>query len=142
MENHRPDLRGNLDAVAIHPHATSESAAIALVVRLRWGLWYLGSVNAPIVANEFGWSTGGSAAVTDAWRAPQLAQLTSDLARSDCGVTNVAPYTWTGLQSAGGAEAEFGLLDASGASTAPSDRRRRGTQAAPGRRPPLRALVL
>jgi hypothetical protein len=46
---------------------TSESAAIALVVRLRWGLWYLGSVNAPIVANEFGWSTGGSAAVTDAW---------------------------------------------------------------------------
>jgi hypothetical protein len=114
MENHRPDLRGNLDAVAIHPYASSEPAAIALIVRLRWGLWYLGSVNAPIVANEFGWSTGGSAATTDAARAQQLAQLTSDLARSDCGVTGIAPYTWLGNQAAGGAEAGFGLVDASG----------------------------
>jgi hypothetical protein len=85
MENHRPDLRGNLDAVAIHPYASSEPAAI-----------------------------GGSAATTDAARAQQLAQLTSDLARSDCGVTGIAPYTWLGNQAAGGAEAGFGLVDASG----------------------------
>jgi hypothetical protein len=114
----RPDLRGQLDAVALHPYATTEAAAIALVVRLRWGLWYLGSMNAPIIANEYGWSTGGSAAVTEDWRAGQTAQLTSDLARSDCKVGGVAPYTWTGNQAAGGAEAGFGLVDASGAQSA------------------------
>ncbi len=81
---------------------------------LRWGLWYLGSVKAPIVADEFGWSTGGSAATTDAARAQQLVQLTSDLARSDCGVTGIAPYTWLGNAAAGGAEAGFGPVDASG----------------------------
>jgi hypothetical protein len=114
MEARRPDLRGNLDAVALHPYATTEAAAVALVVRLRWGLWYLGSVNAPILANELGWSTAGSTPTTDAARAPMLAQLASDLARSDCGVTNVAPYTWTGNQAAGGAEAGYGLVDAAG----------------------------
>ena len=66
---------------------------------------------APIMANEFGC---GSAATTDAARAQQIAQLTSDLARSDCGVTGIAPYTWLGNQAAGGAEAGFGLVDASG----------------------------
>ena len=66
---------------------------------------------APIMANEFGC---GSAATTDAARAQQIAQLTSDLARSDCGVTGIAPYTWLGNQAAGGAEAGLGLVDASG----------------------------
>ena len=91
---------------------------MALVVRLRWGLWYLGSMNAPIVANEYGWSTGGSSAVTDAWRAAQTAQLNDDLARSDCGVGGVAPYTWIGYPAAGVAEAGFGLVDASGVQSA------------------------
>jgi hypothetical protein len=114
METHRPDLRGNVDAVALHPYATSESAALAQVVRLRWGLWFLGSLNAPIIVNEFGWSTAASPPVSDAWRAQQVAQLTSDLARSDCNVTNVAPYTWIGNPAFGEPENSYGMVDANG----------------------------
>ena len=65
------------------------------------------------MANEFGWSTAGSAATTDAARAQQIAQLDEPPARSDCGVTSIAPYTWLAT-GAGGAEAGFGLVDASG----------------------------
>lgn len=115
----RPDLQGKLDAVALHPYAADADAALKVVVRLRRGLEFLGSGDAPIVANEFGWTTGGSQAKTDAWRAGQLATLTRDLARSDCGVTAVDPYTWTTLGlTVVNAEDGYAMVSQTGAQSA------------------------
>jgi hypothetical protein len=118
MLAHRPDLRGHLDAVALHPYANDAAAALAAVVRMRLGLQYLGSGDAPIIASEFGWTTTGQYAVTDAWRAGQVAQLTRDLARSDCNVTGVQLHTWvrlTELQS--DAEDGFAVVHSDGTQT-------------------------
>jgi hypothetical protein len=114
MVTARPDLRGHLDAVALHPYAADANAAMASIVRMRLGLQFLGSLDAPIVVSEFGWSTMGSRAVSETWRAGQMAQLTRDLARSDCNVTAVQPYTWIPRDALNNEEDGYGLVASDG----------------------------
>ena len=118
MLAHRPDLRGNLDAVGLHPYTASAAASLQLVVNLRRGLQYLGSGDAPIAVTEIGWTTTGANPVTDAYRAAQLSQITRDLARSDCGVSVVDVHTWVTFELTGDAQYGYGIVHPNGSQTA------------------------
>jgi hypothetical protein len=118
MLAHRPDLRGHLDAVALHPYGISADAALQAVVRLRHGLAALGSPEAPIVVSEFGWMTSGHRAVSEAWRARQVVALTRALARSDCNVGAVQLHTWARPQPHRDPGDGYGIVGADGRQTA------------------------
>ena len=97
----RPDLRGHVDAVAIHPYAVHAEMATGHVLALRSTLDELGAGAAGLPITEIGWHTRGSGhgtRVSDATRASYLAALTERFARSDCGVWTFMPHTWATLE--------------------------------------------
>jgi hypothetical protein len=96
----RPDLRGNVDAIGWHPYAPSVKGVISAVRDLRRTLVGLGEGGVPIHVTEIGWPTHGTGHAApivqgEAERAASLETATDELARSDCGVSMVVPYTWT-----------------------------------------------
>jgi hypothetical protein len=117
--------RTNLfDGVAIHPYAPTPQGVLQEVVRTRSVLDLHGDVDVPIDVTEFGWPTRGALAgglpnLADPARATALAQITSTLARSDCGVERILPHTWVTLErKPGNAEDWFGLVHPNGALSA------------------------
>jgi hypothetical protein len=96
----RPELRGNVDAVGWHPYAPSVNGAIGTVKALRKALERVGDPAVPIHLTEVGWPTNGKGSndeivIGEEARAAALEAATDALARSDCGVEQVIPYTWT-----------------------------------------------
>jgi polysaccharide biosynthesis protein PslG len=94
----RPELLGQVDAVGLHPYARKPAKVIANVRDFRRALQGLGDPMVPIVVTEVGWPTSGKGSpivVSEATRAAALETVTDSLARSDCGVAAVLPYTWT-----------------------------------------------
>jgi hypothetical protein len=66
----------------------------------------------PIEITEIGWTTSTT---SEADRAAMLAQLASELPRSDCGVTSLVPHTWvTNERDASNPEDWFGIFNADG----------------------------
>lgn len=93
----RPQLRGIVDAVGVHPYAADPSGVVRRISDVRAALDQLGEANTPIAITEIGWATRGSDTgyvVTDAVRAAYYTALVDELARSDCGITAVLPHTW------------------------------------------------
>lgn len=98
MYTARPELRGNVDAVGWHPYAPTVAGAIGSVRALRRSLEQLGDRLVPIHLTEVGWPTSGQGrdiVLGEEERAVALEATTEALARSDCGVEAVIPYTWT-----------------------------------------------
>jgi hypothetical protein len=96
----RPDLRGNVDAVGWHPYAPTVNGAIGTVKALRKALERVGDPSVPIHLTEVGWPTSGTGdgseiVVGEQTRAAALEATIDALARSDCGVELITPYTWT-----------------------------------------------
>ena len=97
MYSARPQLRGRVDAVGIHPYGHDARHTFRLVVELRRTLDALSEETVGIPVTEIGWSTSGNGPgrrVTDSQRAGFLAVLTEGFGRSDCGVWTFMPHTW------------------------------------------------
>lgn len=111
---HRPEARGRVDGVGLHPYGTRDDN-LAKVVRsiasLRRTLNSLGADAVPIELTEIGWTTRGPyGAVSDARRAANFRWLADKLPRSDCGVGSVVAHTWVTLeQDPASREHWFGL---------------------------------
>lgn len=87
-----PGLAGEVDAVAIHPYASTASGTVQFVVEVRDLLDSVGAGAAPIEATEFGWQTGS--ATVEATRAASMAAVAQALGNSNCGIGLLAPYDW------------------------------------------------
>jgi hypothetical protein len=127
MYTARPDLRGNVDAVGWHPYAPTVNGAIGTVKALRKTLERVGDPAVPIHLTELGWPTSGSGpgaeiVIGEQSRAAALEALSDSLARSDCGVEQVTPYTWTAPEK-DGADIEdwYGIRHPDGSATPSSD---------------------
>jgi polysaccharide biosynthesis protein PslG len=95
MYRHRPDLRGNVDAFALHPYAPTVEAIHARIKGFRDTLMRHGAGAVPLEITEVGWTTSSD---SESHRAAALAGLAYELPRSDCGIRSVLPYTWLGAE--------------------------------------------
>lgn len=112
MVAHRPDLAGNVDAVGLHPYQADVADTEMRIARFRQALDQILGPQVPIEITEVGWTT---TSVSDAQRGADLAQLASDLPRSDCNITRFLPYTWiTEEQNSSDSEHWFGIANADG----------------------------
>jgi len=150
MYRHRPDLRGNVDAVGFHPYAATVEGIYAKLRNFRDALTRVGAGEVPIEITEVGWPSNE---VDEQHRAAALARLADELPRSDCNVQGVLPYSWVGGEyNPANREHWFGIFRAD-ATPKPSgsaylsavQRRRRlgGGSASPQicRPPPLRMRI-
>jgi hypothetical protein len=93
----RPDLRGHIDGVAIHPYAPSPPAILAVVNADRALLRSLGLADVPLYVTEFGWASRPQGArdwIPPPLRPGYIRASFQALAHSDCGIGGVILYTW------------------------------------------------
>lgn len=121
----RPDLRGHLDGVAIHPYGPSPEAVLGQVRGARLTLVSLGLGAVPLYVTEFGWATsppGGPSWAPERLRPGYVSSTLATLAHLDCNVAMVVLYTWvTPERDPRNREDWFGInppSDAPGADTA------------------------
>jgi len=91
MAAHRPDLKGNVDGVGLHPYQRSLSDTYMRLAHFRQALDQVAGGSVPIEITELGWAT---TSVSEAQRATDLGALAKQLPRSDCNVDRLLPYTW------------------------------------------------
>jgi hypothetical protein len=96
MLAHRPDLRGAVDAVGLHPYQANLADTNVRLNRFRQGLDQLLGPSVPISVTEVGWA---SSAVPESDRAAYLAGLAAELPGSNCRVDHLLPYAWTTPES-------------------------------------------
>jgi Glycosyl hydrolase family 14 len=109
MFAHRPDMRGNVDAVALHPYQLAVSDVYARIAGFRTVLDQLAGPQVPLEITEVGWSTS---AVSDSQRGANLADLTQTLPRTDCNIPRLITYSWTSPeQSRSNADDWFGIYN-------------------------------
>lgn len=93
-----PELRNNVDGIAIHPYAPDPAQVLARVRDYRKQLRALGAGRVPLYVTEVGWSTQPTSSKTwapDAQRGPYIQEVATGLLRSDCNVRSVILYAWT-----------------------------------------------
>jgi hypothetical protein len=105
MYTKRPQLKGNVDGLAYHPYAKSADEVLTLVRDMRAALRSVGDGGVPLYINEVGWGTKGSGGpvLDESQRALAMNKVADTLARSNCGVRQVAPYTWVSAEANPGA---------------------------------------
>jgi hypothetical protein len=112
MYAHRPDLRGSVDAVGLHPFAPEPRGVYARVAAFREALDEIAGPGVPMEVTEIGWTTTET---PEQARASYLGQVAGTLADSDCGVERVVPYAWLGPeQDASDREQWFGIANRDG----------------------------
>ena len=110
MYRHRPDLRGNVDALGFHPYAASVEGVYAKLKEMRATLARLGAARVPLELTEIGWTTTKTG---EADRAAALSRLALELPRSDCRVDSLIPHTWlTSERDPANPEDWFGIYNA------------------------------
>jgi hypothetical protein len=102
-----PGLRGHIDAVGLHPYATTGGSVVEAVRSFRALLGRLGERGVPLDITEFGTAFGDGD--QEPARAQMMNIVASELARSDCGIGLLAPYDW--LNPAGRGQ-DWGIADA------------------------------
>jgi Thrombospondin type 3 repeat len=120
----RPELAGNVDAVGWHAYGPSVEAMFHSVRALRLALDGLGETAVPIRVTELGWPTSGTSPITlaDPARAAAFEVAVDTLARSDCRIDAILPYTWTTPESdPASVEDWYGIVHPDGSSTPTSD---------------------
>jgi hypothetical protein len=117
----RPDLRGHLDGVGIHPYARTPAQVLAGVRAVRRVLVSLGLAGVPVYITEFGWSTRpvDAAKFAAAQVRPSYIETTLDsLGHVSCGIAAVVLYTWvTPERDPGNVEDWFGIHRPTGGGT-------------------------
>jgi hypothetical protein len=125
MISARPQLRGHIDGVAVHPYGPNPFDVLEGVKTARHALKSLGLARVPVYVTEFGWSTNppGNAHFASAQIRPGYISATlAALGHLDCGVAAGIVYTWySPQQNPADAEQWFGLTGPGGAAT-PSTR--------------------
>jgi hypothetical protein len=116
-----PDLRGQIDGVAIHPYAPTPSRVISTVARARQTLTGLGLASVPLYVTEFGWPT--MPPHSQDW-APQrlrprfIRRTIAALGHINCGVAMTILYTWvTPQHDPADREDWFGIHSPAGSDT-------------------------
>ncbi|MDQ6607627.1 MAG: hypothetical protein M3Z06_13915 [Actinomycetota bacterium] len=115
----RPELRGQVDGVAVHPYGRDPAQVLDRVRGYRLQLRDLGAGEVPLYVTEYGWATqpaGGRTYATTAERGPFIGAVAGQLLRSDCGVRMVVFYAWTtGQGNPASADQWYGVASADGA---------------------------
>jgi hypothetical protein len=92
----RPQLRGHLDGIAIHPYGTPP--VVLDKIRLtRAALYAVGLRSVPLYVTEVGWSTsppGTTDYVPAAQRPAYISATLGALGHLDCGIAATVLYTW------------------------------------------------
>jgi hypothetical protein len=97
----RPDLRGHVDGVAIHPYAPRPEGLLTQVRAARDVLRAEGLGDVPLYVTEFGWTTRPAHALDWApadQRPGYIASTLTALGHSNCGIAAVVLYTWMTLE--------------------------------------------
>jgi hypothetical protein len=114
----RPDVRGQLDGVAVHPYARTALGVLDVVRKSRRALDAAGVPDTPIYVTELGWVTHPRTSLKYAppgRRARDIHDSVASLARVDCGVAAVVLYTWvTPEKDPADEEDWFGVLHPDG----------------------------
>lgn len=117
----RPDLRGHVDGVGIHPYSADATGVLAAVRADRELLRNLGMRDVPLYVTEFGWTTrppGARDFAPAALRPGYITNSLRGLGHVDCGVAAAILYTWvTPQRSMTDGEDWFGIHAPSGAGT-------------------------
>jgi polysaccharide biosynthesis protein PslG len=92
----RPDLRGAVDGVGLHPYQASVADTYMRIALVRQAVDQLAGPGVPIDVTEFGWTT---TTVSDSTRAADLSALATALPRSGCGIDRLLAYAWTTRES-------------------------------------------
>jgi hypothetical protein len=109
MFAHRPDLKGHVDAVGLHPYQVAVADVYRRIALFRQAYDRLDSSRVPIELTELGWA---STSVSDAQRGQNLSHLASELPRSDCNVSRLLVYSWTSAEQNGSrADDWFGIYN-------------------------------
>jgi hypothetical protein len=101
MLSARPQLRGHLDGVAIHPYGTPPSLRDRIVAARRT-LDALGLRSTPLYVTEFGWTTAPPGApnyVSQTTRSLDIAHALTALSSLECGIAAGLIYTWYSPES-------------------------------------------
>lgn len=117
-----PDLREQIDGVAIHPYAQAPRGVLSRVSQARAALGGLGLSTVPLYVTEFGWTTSppGALDYLPARLRPGYVERTLDgLGHSDCGVAMALLYAWvTPERNRSDSQDWFGIEPPGGGSTA------------------------
>jgi hypothetical protein len=92
----RPQLRGHIDGVGIHPYAKPD-AMVAKIRADRATLVSLGMPTVPLYVTEFGWGTMPSSSIDYApasVRPSYIRRAFAELGHLNCGLGAVILYTW------------------------------------------------
>ena len=92
----RPQLRGHIDGVAIHPYG-NPLVVLSKIRAARATIESLGLGPVPLYVTEFGWTTSPPAAIgyaPAAKRPGYVASTVAALGHLDCGVAAAVLYTW------------------------------------------------
>jgi hypothetical protein len=110
----RPELRDAVDVVGVHSYEPTPDGVLADLRWYRDTLRRVGLGQVPMSLDETGWYTQGSGSfgpTPELVRASYYAALTGQVARSDCGVVSIAPYTWISAQTGESPQAWYGIAD-------------------------------
>ncbi len=93
----RPDMRGHIDGVGIHPYAPNPALVVARVATARRALASVGLEEAPLYVTEFGWTTHPTGArdwAPQRLRPRYISATIRALGHVDCGLAMIILYTW------------------------------------------------
>jgi hypothetical protein len=120
----RPELRGHIDGVAIHPYGIP-SVAFNRIKGARMTLTGLGMPSVPLYVTEFGWTTtppGALDYVPASARPSYISSTVAALGHLDCGVVAATIYTWySPEQNPADSQQWYGIDGLSGQPTPDSD---------------------
>ena len=109
----KPELRGHIDGVGIHPYSPTPLDLLAAVRSDRRLLTSIGLGSVPLYLTEFGWTTRPAGAL--GWapsrlRPKYIAATLAALGHTDCGVGGALLYTWvTPERDSANSEDWFGI---------------------------------
>ncbi len=118
----RPDLRGHIDGVGVHPYGPTPQAVLEGVVAARHDLRALGLGAAPLYATEFGWTTHPSHDphwLPERLRPSYIRLTLGGLGHLGCGLAASFLYTWVTPERGLGDPGDwFGIARPTGGRTA------------------------
>lgn len=89
-----PNLGSDIDAFGWHAYDSDARTALSEIRALRHLLRNEGAEDVPIDVTEFGWSTSGPGAISEATRVKYISTFVKLISQSGCDVRLVADYAW------------------------------------------------
>jgi polysaccharide biosynthesis protein PslG len=139
----RPDLRGHIDGIGLHPYGANPFAVLANVVKARRVLAAVGLDAVPLYITEVGWTTDPPSNpnfLPERLRPGYITSTLAALGHLNCGVAATVFYTWvTPERDPHNGEDWFGIHGPAGAGTPDSAAFAEGLRRATAPAAPIRA---